>query len=180
MFVLRQLLCRHSDMHQALLRLLFNCSLRKANEHDKMCPSGLFLLTGAGKEGKAFGQGHELGQASLNEPVGQEARRGSGCENGVAGRIQPARAPAVEAVWPHARFALPANSSAVPKGSHAASFSPRCSSAGTVQHGSAKGDGLRVSPVLLVRLRTTCVSVTVTRARPALTRSARGRLGGIV
>lgn len=77
MFVLRQLLCRHSDMHQALLRLLFNCSLRKANEHDKMCPSGLFLLTGAGKEGKAFGQGHELGQASLNEPVGQEARRGS-------------------------------------------------------------------------------------------------------
>lgn len=35
-----------------------------------------------------------------------------------------------------------------------------------------------MSPVLLVRLRTTCVSVAVTRARPALTRSARGRLGG--
>lgn len=44
--------------------------------------------------------------------------------------------------------------------------------------GPAKGDGLRVSPVLLVRLRTTCVSVAVTRARPGLTRSARGRLGG--
>lgn len=53
-----------------------------------------------------------------------------------------------------------------------------CSSAGRVQHSAAKRDGLRVSPVLLVRLRTTCVSVTVTRARPALTRSARGRLGG--
>lgn len=56
MFVLRQLLCCHSDMHQALLRLLFNCSLRKANKHDEMRPSGLFLLTGEGRKERLSGR----------------------------------------------------------------------------------------------------------------------------